>query len=470
MKPRLSFRSRLLAGHLLPVVLLAVLAALALIYMLQNRLIVPTLANGMIAQGLLVERLTRDRPQVWTSPAEAQALLDSIDLRPPTRIGLLTPDHILLAASQPDDRPRVGQAVPNLPDSNTLVDPWWAITPGDLTGGQILDAIIPVKQADGQTLGLIQLYQRMADIEPVYTTLRLWVVGVLLVGLLIAGLAAGLLSESASLRLKRFSQKIAESRLEGQAPGLPEEGKGEFSDLSHAFNRLQERRRELEETRQQMLANLIHEIGRPLGSIRTALHALQAGAVNDLSLRTELMNGMSERVDRMGRLLEDLALTYRKLEPQDIQLKSLQVNEWMDSLTPLWAESARQKGLVWEVSLPDDLPIIQTDPDRLAQALSNLVSNAIKFTASGGQIVLTVCLHEGKMQFQIRDTGTGIPLADQPHLFVPFYRSVRPSWRAPGLGLGLSITKSIIESLGGQITLVSAPSQGSTFTITLPMP
>ena len=233
--------------------------------------------------------------------------------------------------------------------------------------------------------------------------------------------------------------------------------------------RLQKRPQEVEEARQQMLANVIHEIGRPLGSLRTALHALQAGAVNDPALRDDLLKGMVERVDRMGRLLDDLALTYRGLEPQEINMESVQVNEWMDSLIPLWAETARQKQLIWEAQVPDNLPVIQTDPDRLAQALSNLVSNAIKFTASSGKVNLTIRLEEGKLQFQISDTGMGIPIEEQRHLFVPFHRSIQPSLKSSGLGLGLSIAKTIIDSLGGQISFTSAPGQSSTFTILLPI-
>jgi len=247
---------------------------------------------------------------------------------------------------------------------------------------------------------------------------------------------------------------------------MPESRDRDFDTLSHDYNQL----RELEETRQQMLANLIHEIGRPLGSLRTALHALQAGAVNDPVLRAELMNGMSERIDRMGRLLEDLALTYRGLEPREIHLKPVQVNEWMATLMPLWAESARQKGLTWETSLEDYLPIVQTDPERLAQALSNLVNNAIKFTPAGGKVILAVREEQSKIQFCISDTGIGIPPEEQDHLFLPFHRSVRPDWKVPGLGLGLSIAKSITESLGGEISMVSAPGQGSTFMISIPVP
>jgi signal transduction histidine kinase len=220
---------------------------------------------------------------------------------------------------------------------------------------------------------------------------------------------------------------------------------------------------------QQVLANLIHEIGRPLGSLRTALHALQTGAMNDPDLRNELLRGMAERVTRIGRLLDDLALTTRGLEPQEIEFKSIPINPWLDSLVPLWAESAYQKKITWQVQIPGNLPILETDPDRLAQALGNLVNNAIKFTPVGGQVTLSVHQLEDKIQFSVSDSGIGISPEDQQNLFVPFFRSDQVSWKAPGLGLGLSITKTITESLGGEISLTSALDQGSTFTITLPV-
>ena len=467
--PKLTFRGRLLISHILPILLLVPLVGLALIYLLETNLILPSLASAMISQGTLVERLTHNQPDIWTSSSSAQALLDSVDFERPSRIGLLTPNHILLATSRPDDLVLIGKRISNLPDSDSLTNSWWAITPGDRPGEQILDVVIPVKQADGRTIGLIRIYRRTTDIERNFADMRLLVLGVLMVGLLITGVIAVFLSESVSRPLKTFTRTIAESPLEGKAQLLPEDGNSEFIDLANAYNRLQERRQELEATRQEMLAGVIHEIGRPLGSLGTALHALQAGAVDNSSLRNDLMKGMSERIDRMGRLLEDLALTYRGLEPQELLFRSVQVNEWLESLIPLWVENARQKQQTWETILPDNLPIIQTDPDRLTQALDNLVSNAIKFTPNGGKITLAVNLEGNKIQIRVTDNGIGIPVEDQRHLFVPFYRSVQPSWKAPGLGLGLSIAKSMTESLGGQIFLTSDPDQGSTFVISLPI-
>ncbi|NMB89536.1 MAG: HAMP domain-containing histidine kinase, partial [Chloroflexi bacterium] len=465
MKARLTFRGRLLIGHILPVLLLVPLVGLALIYLLETRLILPTLANEMIDQGILVERLTRDQPGLWTSPAGAQALLDSVDFRRPSRIGLLTPGHVLLATSRPDDRSLVGETIAHLPDTGGLTTPWWGITPGDQAGEQILDVVLPVREADGRLVGLVRIYRRITDIEQNFASLRLLVLAVLLFGLLVSGSTAVLLSESVSRPLKTITQAIAAAPLEGHAPPLPEVGDDQFSALARAYNRLQARREDLEDTRRQMLANVVHEIGRPLGSLRTALHALQAGAVQDRPLRTDLMKGMAERIDRMGRLLEDMALTYRGLEPQEIHVQAVALAEWLEPLLPLWAESARQKALDWEAQLPEEMPVLRTDPDRLAQVIGNLVNNAIKFTPRGGQVRFGVALSAEGVDLWVSDTGIGIPAEDQRHLFVPFYRSVQPSWKAPGLGLGLSIARSITASLGGSLSVHSLPGQGSTFTV-----
>ncbi len=465
---RLSFRTRLLVGHFLPILILVPVAGLALIYLLETRLILPILANEMINQGMLVERLTNRQPDLWHSSMQAQALIDSLDIRRPSRIGLLTPGHVLLATSRSEDLSLIGKTIPNLPDTSTLTEPWWAMTSGDLSNEQILDVLITVRQANGEVIGLIRIYRRTTDIQQTLTNMRLLILGVLLVGLLLSGVIAYYLSESVSRQLKIFSETIADSPLEGPAEVLPENGSGDYSGLAHSYNRLQVRREELEQTRQEILAGVIHEMGRPLGSLRTALYALQVGAVNDPILRADLMKGMSERIDRMGRLLEDMALTYRGLEPQEIHLKPVQVREWLEALMPLWAESARKRSITWEATLSPDAGSIKTDPDRLAQSLSNLVDNAIKFTPAGGRVSLQMLATGHEISFQISDTGMGIRPEVQRHLFAPFFRGVQPSWKAPGLGLGLSIAKSITESLGGKISVQSVPCQGSVFTITLP--
>ena len=469
MKLTMNFRRRLFISHIIPVLFMIPLVGFALIYLMETRVFPPALAKEMIGQGMLVQHLTQDQPEIWTSPAAAQSLLDSINSQQPSSINLLTPDHSLLATTLPDDANLTGKIISNLPDTTSLQNPQWSIAPGGIFGEQILNVVIPVHQSNGQTIGVIQIYRRITVLEQGLSSMELLILGGLCIGLFFAGIVAFFFSKSVSLQLKNLTRSITDAPLEGPYQNLSETGDQELAEISQAYNRLQSRRRELEETRQQMLANVIHEIGRPLGSLRTALHALKAGAIDDPALRLELLNGMTERIDRMGRLLEDLALTYQSLEPQEIHKKDVPVKEWLNALMPLWAESARQKQLSWEAIIPQNLPVIETDPDRLAQVLSNLVNNAIKFTPTDGKVTLSILLEKKSIQFLISDTGIGIPVEDQPHLFIPFYRSIQPPWKAPGLGLGLSIAKTITESLGGQIILKSAPNQGSTFIVSLPI-
>ena len=463
-----SMRRRLLLAQLLPIVILLPLLGLGLTKILESRVIYPALANELIDQGHLVARLSQDQPQIWNSSTAAQQLLDSTDFQRPTRIGLLRPDHSLLATSRPDDLALVGSVLPDLPADESLGDSWWTITTDKATHEKILEVLLPVKGNDGELLGLIRMYRRITDIQGELSNMLWIILAAVLMSILVIFFLNLFLTRSITHPLKEFSHKIAHTPLEGPTELLPESSNNELAELTHAYNQLQKRRMDLETMRQQMLANLIHEMGRPLGSLRTAVHALQTGANQDSTLSAELLTGMTERIDRMGRLLEDLALIYRKLEPYEIIYRSFDVREWLQSLIPLWGENARTQGLIFESELPEQTAPFTSDPERLAQVLSNLVSNALKFTPAGGKVNLRARLHENQLQIEVADTGMGISSEDQEHLFVPFYRVVQPSWKTPGLGLGLTISKSIIESLGGKITVASAPGQGSTFTLTLP--
>jgi signal transduction histidine kinase len=376
---------------------------------------------------------------------------------------------VVLATSRRDGLSSIGSVVTNLPPKPEDPSPYWGITPGTQGGPQVLNVMISVITPDGQTIGLLRIYRQMTDIESGLSDMRVLILLVLLAGLAISGAIAILLAESVTRPLKRLAEDISEAPLEGQALPLPEGSIREVEAITHAYNRLQERRQELEDTRQRMLANVVHEIGRPLGSLRTAVYALQSGAVEDINLRGNMLRGMTERLRRMGRLLEDLSLAYRGLAANELELKPVDLASWLDPLVLLWEQTAREKEIEWQLEVENSLPEIVTDPERLSQALSNLVDNALKFTPSGGKVGLTVQAEAEQVRFQVSDTGPGIAPEDQAHLFTPFYRMVRPGWKAPGLGLGLSIARSIVDSLKGSITLTSAPGEGSTFVLVIPL-
>ncbi len=465
---KINLRLRLLAGHILPVFLLIPLVGLALIYTLETRVFIPALASELIDQGLLIGRLAEGTPEVWLNPNFAQTFLMSLPFQRPTSVDLLSPTLEVLATSRTNNYAAIGTVLTNLPPKGADASPYWGISADSTSKSQVLNVVITVETQDGQVIGLLRIYRQLTDIESGLAEMRLLILLVLLAGLLISGAIAFLLSESVSRPLKELAAAISAAPLQGEAVPLYEGGFEEVVAISHAFNRLQEQRQELETTRQHMVANVVHEIGRPLGSLRIAVHALESGAADEPQLRTNLLTGMTERLQRLSRLLEDLSLAYRGLARTELNLKPVDLASWLEPLTPLWIQTAKDKMIDWEMEIQPNLPQVNTDPDRLSQALSNLVDNALKFTPTGGKVSLSVKADSASLHLQVSDTGPGIALEDQPHLFTPFFRSISPGWKAPGLGLGLSIARSIVETLGGQINLVSQPGQGSTFTITIP--
>jgi signal transduction histidine kinase len=123
-----------------------------------------------------------------------------------------------------------------------------------------------------------------------------------------------------------------------------------------------------------------------------------------------------------------------------------------------------------QIEIPDGLPMIHADPNRLIQILNNLISNANKYTPSGGQITVRADQIEDQMRVSITDTGIGLSEADQEHLFEQFYRSENPDVREQvGWGLGLYVTRRLVEIMGGEIGAESVKEQGSTFWFTIPV-
>jgi signal transduction histidine kinase len=255
-----------------------------------------------------------------------------------------------------------------------------------------------------------------------------------------------------------------------QLAPLPERGPIEIQNLLHSMNVLVQRLLSLEQARRHLLSNLVHELGRPLGALRSATQALLGRSGEDTTLRRELLEGMSAEMDHLGRLLDDLAgLHDQVLGTLELNRQPTQLSEWLARTEPPWRESAQAKGLAWYASIAPDLPTLHVDPDRLAQVLGNLLSNAIKYTPKGGTVSLTAGVAGEEAWIRVADTGPGISPEEQARIFAPFYRS-QPGRRFPqGMGLGLNIAYTLVAAHGGRLELESSPGHGSRFTIRLPL-
>ncbi len=119
--------------------------------------------------------------------------------------------------------------------------------------------------------------------------------------------------------------------------------------------------------------------------------------------------------------------------------------------------------------IPENLPEIYIDPERMAQVLGNLLSNAVKYTPQGGSVLVTAGAGKSEVWYRVSDTGPGIHRLEQDQVFEPFYRSQKMQRFPQGLGLGLTIARDIVEAHGGMLELKSDPAQGSQLTVQLPL-
>ncbi len=233
-----------------------------------------------------------------------------------------------------------------------------------------------------------------------------------------------------------------------------------------------ERVRQASEAKSAFISEISHELRNPLASIKGYTDLILEGKAGPLSERhEEFLKKVRSNAERMQKLLEDLS-NLSKIEAGQIPLNiaPLQVKEVVEEVASLYREKAEGNGLSLQVDIEEGLPPLKADKLRLAQILSNLLENACSYTPQGGRITIRACRDDRFIRIEVADTGIGIPFEEQPKIFQRFFRGSHPMVRGKhGTGLGLHITKKLVEMQGGEIWFRSVPGQGTTFIFTLPV-
>lgn len=218
-----------------------------------------------------------------------------------------------------------------------------------------------------------------------------------------------------------------------------------------------------------LVADLVHEMRTPLTSITGCAALIQRDEVDDAERRA-LARVIEQEAERLNRMASDF-LELARLETGRAFLarETVQLPQVVGDVLALLRPQAEAKGVTLETDLPEGLPAVTGDPQRLHQALVNLVGNAVKYCRPGDGIRATAEAREHEVLVAVQDTGPGIPASFQERLFERFYRIPRTEGDAEGSGLGLAITRRIIESHGGRIWIESTEGKGTTVYFTLPL-
>jgi PAS domain S-box-containing protein len=227
--------------------------------------------------------------------------------------------------------------------------------------------------------------------------------------------------------------------------------------------------KELDQMKTDFINAVSHDLRSPLSGILIATHLVsQTGDIN--SQQKEFLVTIEQRVAAMTELIDDLLDAARIEAGIDMEMEPCAIAPIISQVVNQLEEQIQDKQLQVDVKAGTNLVPVMGNARRLRQVFSNLISNSIKYTPAGGQISITANCSHDEILVSIRDTGIGIPLADQPHIFDKFYRVERPEMAGiKGTGLGLAITRSIVEKLGGRIWVQSELNVGSTFSFTLPI-
>jgi signal transduction histidine kinase len=242
----------------------------------------------------------------------------------------------------------------------------------------------------------------------------------------------------------------------------------EVGQLAAAFNRMSAELQNLEQSRRDLVANVSHELKTPIAAIRAHLENLLDGVEHPDPHTLQVMLSQTER---LSRLIEQL-LELSRLESGELPLQREDV-----PLAPLVTQvlseidvARSDSGVAVQSELPEDLPAVDADRERVHQVLYNLLDNAVRFTPSGGAVTVSAQRHNGSVEVRVADTGVGIPPEHLPRLFERFYRADPARSREDGgTGIGLAIARSVVEAHGGHIRAESELGKGSVFTFDLPV-
>jgi two-component system phosphate regulon sensor histidine kinase PhoR len=372
------------------------------------------------------------------------------------------------------DRPEVIEALAGRQGS--------AIRASTTLGTPFLYVAIPMEQQ------VLRLAVPVARVRSGVNSVRRQMLAAVAIGFIPAILLTALIARYVSSRLGNiieYAGKLAEGHFEMRIPNSGSDELGILGSklnetgekLQHTVEQLHREHIELEKLeriRKDFVINVSHELRTPLASIQGYTETLLDGALHDPQNNVRFLSIIRQNAERLGRLTADLLTLSRiELKTQKFQFAAYYINalvsETLDSIRPM----AEKKNIDIQFEPAANGTEVFCDGEAIHQIMSNLIDNAIKYTAEGGKIIVSIVSLSNPKDFvevSVRDTGIGIPEEELPRLFERFYRVDKARSRElGGTGLGLAIVKHLAKAMGGDVGVTSQVQQGSRFWFTLPV-
>lgn len=332
---------------------------------------------------------------------------------------------------------------------------------------KLLAAAQPVRLVSGtEPFGWLIVAKPVAELRAQWLTLLGRLALALAAGIALAGVLFWWLSRRLTepvLGLSRATEHVAAGRYDVEIPAG--RGSDEVSLLAERFRGMVEKLSEAERLKRSFLMSVSHELRTPLTAIRGHVDALREGIVSDPEQVTGSLEIIAAEADRLERLVGDV-LDLAKLQAHrfTVRHEEVDMSRVLDHAYGAFAEEARRRDIDYTVRSPDDVPVIVSDGDRVLQVISNLLSNAFRWTPDGGRIALEVESQNGAVKVDVVDSGPGVPDEQREQIFQAFI-----SHDVDGTGLGLPIARELALALGGRVELDSRPGHGSRFRLVLPV-
>jgi len=323
---------------------------------------------------------------------------------------------------------------------------------------------------DDETIGTVCLLMPLGDLDAYILRLR-WLLISAIIFVALLGVGISILIANYFSRQFSQAQKLAATVANGNYQlRIPEDGPTELKDLSHYLNVMAEKQDEQLKTRQRLLANMAHELARPLAGMQLGVESLRKGAIQNPDLADDLLVSMGFTIQRLEGLIDDITLAAQpETNPIVLNRTAIAVEPFLQGMATRFWSLAESRGLKFEVRVEAGLPPVFADEKRLNQIIGNLMDNALKFTPHGKTIRLFAeRADEENIRIYVHDGGKGISPDEVKHLFEPFYQGDIGRRIKQGMGLGLSIAQQLAVAHGGSLSLENHPREGTLAILTLP--